>query len=1250
MSSSILLIQSSQPNNSSMGTGFIIHQDSHGSYLLTCAHVIEQVVDPKIEAYEVEIRALGSTQTIDLALLYLKGVFRTPLALQQRACPHADVQLIGYSIFTRDKYQCKTREAMILGEKMTLQGIRDHGTYHAWQIVAKDNYEIEHGNSGGPLICKESGRVIAVVSNNKGVSEGYAIAIEHLGDIWKDIPPFLFESDDERESPFVGLSAFGIEQAHLFFGRDKEITEILNKLREEDIIAVVGDSGSGKSSLIKAGVIPKYLNGWLNSEAEASFHLIDTRPARHPFDELSLSMMQVAEGLKLDFTTTNQLKKAIKSQKSEDILNALEYLFPEKGAYLLLYIDQFEELFTLCDDADQKAFIALLLYLLENQSRQLKIKIILTIRRDYYNLISEYEAFFKRTQESKYTLRRMQNEQIKACIEKPLERTFIAQEKIQPFVKAVLQDMGDKSSELALLQIALTQTWRHKKEYDNNLLRTYHEIGEVSGALAKLAQDTWSVLSPLEQKILKYIFIRIIQPGETGGVTRRLADREEFSEEAWHLAQKLSSALDSSGEIANDESAKLGRLLNIRGKDGKIVELTHEALVRQWPRYQRWLKEVNRDHLKRIHDRVIEKTKIYQINKSSKFLLMGYEREESLKLLEENYIDYLSEDEIAYIKQSQKRHQLNSYLKQGAVLTLVGLCLSMWYFYKDAEKSKNSIEHLIQDKLYDQSLFYKERFNQPLKAKLLAGEALAQDLNQRDEVRDKDLKLLYNSIYNIKLLSYAPNQQKIAPKAQPNWEINGSRASINIGEERYVIEVNSSIRGLSLSDDQQDLLVWTSHEITLWHHAENTFSQERTFQSQDLIYRAKFSHDGSKVASISYRAGSVTVWDRKSEELLSHFNEFHNVKGLIFNQEGDEVLVWGGNENEISEGKVLLWDLDSDESILLMKHDGWVYGAMFHHNEEEIWSWSYDKHLKIWDKKSGKMVFQLYNRKPIRYLYLTEDEDHFYTLSTNEEILKEWQITRATQVWHLHHKARVNGVAFSQDKKQFVSWSQDGRLKLWDSHTHQELFPLPLKHHRSIWEAGFTKDQKHIFAWGKDRVVRVWDIQTATEINASTVALVEDEDHPTLQVGDKKIYKSPKSSELKFIKIEDSNHQVIGILKHDSEVRAYHVSQDKNFLLSCDQNHVYLWDLKDIRMVLKWEHRRVIDAAFTEQERAIVSWGYHGDFLRHQLFRQRKLDNKGYLLEAEVESGVRLHNGEIEPLLIKEWQATKKQYIQHIKK
>ncbi|MBU1667863.1 ATP-binding protein [bacterium] len=655
---SILLIQSQQPNNTSIGTGFIIHQDEYGSYLLTCAHVVKQVEEPIVRGLNTKEIALD--EELDLALLYVRGLSRIPLKLRQKKCVNNNVELIGFSNFSRQTYQIKKRKATLLENNMFLRHSKSNQEIKTWEVIAKENHEIESGNSGGPLICEETGNVIAVVSNRRASKKGYAVSIEHLKDIWVDIPPFLFESDSQIESPFVGLSAFSIEQAHLFFGRDREIEEIFEKFKENRVLTIVGDSGSGKSSLVKAGVIPKYRNQVIEYISEGDeelrviednqcFFAIDIRPVRSPFDELAHRIDQLGAKLKIKSEKISHLKSQIRAKQQGCILDAMEQIFYKKeDANLLIYIDQFEELFTLCSNTLQKEFIDELLYLLDHQSEELNIEIVLTIRKDYYNLISEYERFFELTQKGKYTLHRMQNEKMLECIEEPLKLTSINEQQIKTFAKVVQKDMGDESSELTLLEIALTQTWKERKSYDNDLLKTYHEIGEVSGALAKLADNTYKILDEHEKEMFQYIMLRVVKLNDTGGVTRRLADREEFSGEVWYLAQRLASSLDNQGLFTNEKSAKLGRLLIMKGTDGSYVELIHEALVRQWYMYQTWIKNASENSLKRVHERIIRYNAIYRYHQKKgkfrfqnlKFLLQGYELERSKDLFSNNYKKY----------------------------------------------------------------------------------------------------------------------------------------------------------------------------------------------------------------------------------------------------------------------------------------------------------------------------------------------------------------------------------------------------------------------------------------------------------------------------------------------------------------------------------------------------------------------------------------------------------------------------------
>lgn len=230
---SVFQIQSQDKNNSKFGTGFVFYVDEKGSYLATCNHVLEQVENPLINNQVAKVIANGSEKNIDLAVLFLEGVFLKSLKLQALDCKNGDVKLVGYSNFTREQDQVKEREATLLGDKVKLKNKENNNTHYAWQIIAKDNFEIESGNSGGPLLCNVTQKVMAVMSHNvKGGEGGFAIDIEHLKDIWQEIPKELF---DVKENPYKGLSSFSFEDREKYFGREEEQENIAKILEEEEM-------------------------------------------------------------------------------------------------------------------------------------------------------------------------------------------------------------------------------------------------------------------------------------------------------------------------------------------------------------------------------------------------------------------------------------------------------------------------------------------------------------------------------------------------------------------------------------------------------------------------------------------------------------------------------------------------------------------------------------------------------------------------------------------------------------------------------------------------------------------------------------------------------------------------------------------------------------------------------------------------------------------------------------------------------
>jgi energy-coupling factor transporter ATP-binding protein EcfA2 len=326
------------------------------------------------------------------------------------------------------------------------------------------------------------------------------------------------EGVDLVENPFKGLFAFETKDTHLYFGREQEAEDLLQRLKQNPMVVVVGDSGSGKSSLVKAGLIPRYLGGGLARDVlemryDHPWFVVETRPRSSPFGSLADDLEDAVADLGIAAGDILEIKRHVREHKTgEAVYDAIRRVTPQ-NAEILFFCDQFEELFTSAEESDRQAYINLLLQL--QQQSKTKIRIVIAIRRDYVNLCSQYDAFSDVIRESKYTVHRMQDAQLLDCVFKPLGFTAVGDDSV--FARNVVADVGDQPGDLALMQLAVTRAWQQRKYY-NSLTEAYNAAGGVSGALANHAEQVYQqTLSEDDRKLAEPLFIRLVRLGDTGG-------------------------------------------------------------------------------------------------------------------------------------------------------------------------------------------------------------------------------------------------------------------------------------------------------------------------------------------------------------------------------------------------------------------------------------------------------------------------------------------------------------------------------------------------------------------------------------------------------------------------------------------------------------------------------------------------------------------------------------------------------------
>jgi hypothetical protein len=386
--------------------------------------------------------------------------------------------------------------------------------------------------------------------------------------------------------PYRGMRPFREEDAPFFCGRGDDIERLMRAVEQHSLVALVGASGSGKSSVVFAGLVPKLRQARL---PEAVWDVASFTPGDRPYHRLAAALVTRLDPEGDEYDRRAKANRwATGIAKGEVSLRDLVEEVLEKQAgtdRLLLVADQFEELYTPLtqDEAVQRAFLD---HLLETTADPL-VQLVLTLRGDFYGRALSHTDFARALEKSVVNLGPMEREDLEEVIVGPAQQVGLTFE--EWLVKRILDDVGKEPGNLPLLEFALTQMWeqRHGAELTS---AAYDAMGGVQGAIAQRAEQEFNKLSETERDVTRRVMLRLTQPGEGTEDTRRRAP--------------LAELLPAEGDVADVETVvqKLAdaRLLTT-GQDergGEIVDVAHEALIRNWPRLQEWINE-NRESLLR---------------------------------------------------------------------------------------------------------------------------------------------------------------------------------------------------------------------------------------------------------------------------------------------------------------------------------------------------------------------------------------------------------------------------------------------------------------------------------------------------------------------------------------------------------------------------------------------------------------------------------------------------------------------------
>jgi WD40 repeat protein/energy-coupling factor transporter ATP-binding protein EcfA2 len=827
--------------------------------------------------------------------------------------------------------------------------------------------------------------------------------------------------------PYRGLQTFDEEHAEFFFGRDADIQRLLEKLKTTRFLTVIGPSGSGKSSLVRAGVIPALKRGVLPDSDTWQFRIFT--PGAHPLTNLAANLLRLYPQESMN-KTLDQLSADERTLHLAVSLSLAEKPQTERVVWV---VDQFEEVFTLCQDKkEREQFIANLLYAASLPDG--RNVVVLTLRADFYHKCAAYPELSARISARQFLVSLMGANNLRQVIEEPAWHVGLELE--QGLVGTILEDVENQPGALPLLEHALLELWERRRG-TMLTLEAYRESGGVEGAIAKRADTIYEGFDAEQQKIARRIMLRLTQPGEGTEDTRRRATMSE-----------LITRMDESGEVEGVAQALANaRLLTTdsdEAPDKQIVDVSHEALIRGWPRLRRWIEE-DRAGL-RILRRLTESAREWQVSKDESLLYRGARLAQAVEWRERNE-DALNKEEREFLNASlaarraieRRRRRVFIGLVAGFIFAVGLALLAIFQWWRANDQTKLALARQLAAESYAQME------NQPDLGLLLGVEANRVRTKSFVARRTLVLDMYYREYLAMFLHGHTAKVGKVV--FSPDGKLLASAS----GDEGKLLTSAIDEKG-------------KDNSVRLWDAASGQPLGEALAGHQGNVNCVAFSPDGKFLASGDAN-GVIILWDVATRRMIGQplTGDQRPVYSLAFSP--DKILASGSAGD--GTGEIYLWNLITHERVgePLTGHTSFVQSLVFSPDGKTLASANgrdasvgVDASIILWDVATRRPL-----GSPLK-----------------------------------GHTDGISCLAFNPDGKVLASGSADETVRLWDVAARKPLkdyerleadFRRPMKHHDSeVLDVKFTRDGKALISADDENHILVREVEFSTSGNNLTLS------------------------------------------------------------------------------------------------------------------------------------------------------------------
>ena len=959
--------------------------------------------------------------------------------------------------------------------------------------------------------------------------------------------------------PYMGLKSFNEENAQYFYGREVLVQKLLNQISHRSTLALVGASGSGKSSVVEAGIIAQLRQGKQLPGSE-KWWISCFRPGVKPLQALA----------KILVDSSSKKEQAHQQLQIEGLLyqgveGFVQWLRTRPEPMVVLAIDQFEELFTLAETIDRQTFLELILGALKYASD--RFKLILTLRADFTAACLEIPELAQILQQSSVLVPPyLTEENYRSAIIKPAEQVGLKVE--SSLVEVLLQELDRSTGDLPLLQFVLQQLWE-RRQGGKLTLATYRQLGGIKGSLERQAQSAYENLDSEAQDCARWIFMNLTHLGDGTEDTRRRVSKSDLivAKYPLPLVERTLAALTTAKIIVVnlERGLDLGqsRSGDIPPEDDEVlleamqqevtVEVVHEILIRHWSTLRWWLEE-NRTRLR--SQRQIEQSALLwqQKDRQPDFLLRGVRLAEA----EELYIKYT--DELTSTAQEfiacglEARKQAEQETKQrlrktqimATTLGILGLVAATFAGLAYRQKILAQMENISALNAFSESLLLSNRQLESLLTSVKAGEQL-QQISGWGEILVGS-----NNWQKTKLETIGTLQQTVEGTQELNrLENHGQRVNaVSYSPTGELIATGSSDRTIKIWNQQGKLL------STLTGH-------------QDRVTAIAFAPNGKFLASAS-ADNTLRLWSLANDkvQLLRQMKGHQDwVTSVAFSPKGDTIA--SGSRD----GKIKIWQLDGTNIHTLSAHQGWVNDVTFApsvagKSANNLTESSYllassgeDGTIKLWSV-NGDSSKQLKNiqgdEARITKLTFSPDGSNIATASENG-IVKLWRTSDGSLLNYYPTKAEINDLSYSPDGQFLATAEANGQLNIWNA---DGIWQQTLNEHGGQFlSLSFHPDGHTLASASSDKTVTIWQVRKPAFLaNGGIYSIAVSPVSPEIFAA------TGWSGEIELWrkKADNSRELIFTLPGHDTTVTQIQFSPDGNILASASWDRtIKLWRIDD---------------------------------------------------------------------------------------